>query len=165
MRPTDTPKASRLKYDERFWRKVSITSKDGCWNWTGPVSRDGYGKHTVGFKTVRAHRYAAAWSRDGIGDSLVCHHCDNRLCCNPLHLFLGTPKQNSGDMVQKKRHSFGEKSTSSILSESQVEEIKRRYVPRVMSCSKLGKEYGVTLTTIWRIVTNSPRAKKNWTHL
>ena len=54
---------------------------------------------------LRAHR--AVWKLENgpINDGLyVCHHCDNRMCCNPLHLFLGTAKDNAVDKVQKGRH-------------------------------------------------------------
>jgi hypothetical protein len=35
---------------------------------------------------------------------IVCHHCDNRKCFNPDHLFIGTQKDNQVDSVRKKRH-------------------------------------------------------------
>lgn len=92
----------------RFWRKVNKT--DGCWLWTGAVSRNGYGQFTVGGKTKLAHRVAWLISNgsiprgEGHHGTCVLHKCDTPLCVRPDHLFLGTAKDNSIDMVQKGRH-------------------------------------------------------------
>lgn len=57
---------------------------------------------------------------------VVCHKCDTPLCINPDHLFLGTPKENTQDMIQKGRKVFprGERHGCSKLTDLQVEEIK-----------------------------------------
>lgn len=83
--------------------------EDGCWIWTGHVTRNGYGSIGVTFNRGRARyigAHRASWMafRGEIAAGLcVCHHCDVPLCVNPDHLFLGTLKDNTRDMIAKGR--------------------------------------------------------------
>lgn len=102
----------------RFWSRVN---KDGptlpgmetpCWLWTGGLTKNGYGCVEVSKKPIRfrtqAHRFAYIISIVDPGPFMVCHHCDNRRCCNPGHMFLGTSADNMRDCREKNRHSHGE---------------------------------------------------------
>ncbi len=89
---------------DRFWSKVVKT--DSCWKWTG-CKKDGYGRINRGARGLGsdyAHRVSWLMHNGAIPEGLcVLHRCDNPECTNPGHLFLGTKKDNSRDMISKKR--------------------------------------------------------------
>jgi hypothetical protein len=90
---------------EDFWARVHKAGADDCWNWSGGRSSDGYGVHKIRrYYRTAAHRIAYALAnQEEPGDFHVCHRCDNPVCCNPAHLFLGTAADNAQDKVQKGR--------------------------------------------------------------
>ena len=94
-----------IPVDQRFWLKVD-RSKD-CWNWTASKVGKGYGGFTDKRhrrKHIVAHRFAWESCNGPIPDGLfVCHKCDNMLCVNPTHLFLGTQSDNIKDCFRKQR--------------------------------------------------------------
>lgn len=86
-----------------FWTKVA--KSDNCWEWQGRIKHDGYGTVTVLGTAFFAHRLAYELFVGPIPPNLlICHHCDNRRCVRPDHLFVGTQQDNSRDMVKKGRH-------------------------------------------------------------
>lgn len=91
---------------ERFWLRVKKT-ECGCWLWTGSKARCGYGTIGLGRRgdgTAYAHRVSYELHVGPIpGGMLALHKCDVRTCVNPAHLFLGTKRDNTQDMMRKGR--------------------------------------------------------------
>ena len=147
---------------ERFWEKVSIRGDDECWLWIGRTIVGGNGQIWSEGRKLRSNRVAWELTYGSISKGMnVCHHCDNPLCCNPRHLFLGTQADNQADMVRKGRsyHPIGERNNSRKLSDRQVFEI-RSLVAKGITQQKLADRYGVSQTTISEIVS-----RQTWVHI
>ncbi len=68
---------------------------DGCWNWNGSLTRDGYGRLLHNGKRTAAHRFSYQLYRCQIPEGLVIDHlCRNRQCVNPFHLEAVTFLEN-----------------------------------------------------------------------
>src|SRR5262245_6642261 len=99
----------------RLERHIKVMP-NGCWEWQGRRSRDGYGRMTITESrrphTRPAHRVAWEHFNGPIPENmLVCHKCDNPPCINPAHLFLGTHRDNFRDMREKGRSATGSRNT------------------------------------------------------
>lgn len=81
----------------------NIQKVGACWEWTGSKDRDGYGVLTIGRKQFRANRVSYSEFKGSPEGMLVCHRCDNPSCINPEHLFLGSARENTQDMINKGR--------------------------------------------------------------
>lgn len=95
-----------MTIEERFWKKVEIGNEDECWNWVGAIDTPKYGAFKYNGKKVNSHRMAWFLTYGEFPELLVLHSCDNRKCCNPKHLFLGTHKDNVQDMISKNRVNY-----------------------------------------------------------
>jgi len=91
----------------------------------------------------------------------VLHRCDNPPCINPCHLFTGTSSENARDAITKGRiKRKGIDNIKAKLTESQVREIRSKYIPWEYGLEKLAKEYGVKFSSIWMIIK-----RKHWKHI
>lgn len=141
---------------EWFWAKVDSFS-ESCWTWKGCRIR-GYGSFRIGpGKMARAHRFAWGDIMGPIPLGLhVLHRCDNRACVNPQHLFLGTSKDNSEDMVQKGRSTAGEKNPAHKLTWIDVEEIRRLH-SQGLGCRRIARQFSVNKSIVLDILNG-----KSW---
>ena len=146
---------------ENFWSRVK--KSDTCWEWQGSRNTTGYGTVAWGQVVYTAHRVAAWLS--GLVDSprapkskaapgFVLHRCDNRLCCNPAHFFIGNYTDNQKDAYAKGRRSQpkGAKHANAKLTDSQVREIRSRYSLGGVTQDDLAAEFGVSQRTISLII-------------
>lgn len=170
-------------------RLLSHVKKQGdCWEWTGCLSKSGYGQLTLTSGKVRAHRHSYEIFKGNIPEGkLVCHNCpgkDNKKCVNPDHLWLGTIKENCQDAKNKgyyfekgstgKKWSDetrkkmkmrqpigqkGSKNNASKLNEFQVKEIKEM-IDKGMGNTEISIKYNVSSACIYEI-----RRGKNWSHI
>jgi hypothetical protein len=143
---------------ENFWDQVEPVDS-GCYEWTGKMEKSGYGRVSWYGKKRLAHRVAMFLSSrlaDLDTKLLVLHRCDNRKCCNPRHLFLGTHSDNTCDAVSKGRQftpdNRGERSGLSKLTNAQADDIRRLYAAGGVPQCKIAAEYGVSQMVISKVV-------------
>lgn len=140
---------------EDFYKRYKIMD-NGCWEWQYGLT-DGYGRFTFNNKIYLAHRYSYELHIGPIPNGLyVCHHCDNRKCVNPNHLFLGTHDDNMKDKLSKNRSAKGINHGLSKLTNAQVLEIRNSNESQI----NLAKKYNVTKTAICLI-----KNRKRWDHI
>lgn len=90
------------KQIKRFWGYVEKT--ETCWLWIGYKTGRGYGAIEFNYKSYPAHRVSWYLAFGEMPTVYVLHKCNNPICVNPEHLFLGTQFDNMRDMVQKGRY-------------------------------------------------------------
>lgn len=134
--------------EERFWSKVDCRDDTQCWPWKAGVRRkdEGYGAFWLNRRHQPASRVAWILTHGEIAAGLVvCHRCDNPCCCNPAHLFIGTPQDNDADRVAKGRQCRGSQQRYSVLNEDLV--IKLRALAAEIGVSAAAKELGINRAT------------------
>lgn len=161
---------------DRFWPKVDKSAgPDACWTWTASRAKNGYGKFGIGGHDggwIGAH--CAAWliTRGEIPcGSCVCHSCDNPICVNPSHLWIGTHKDNARDKSMKGRavwkQSHGMRKNPLLMSHGT-----RRYnaklnddiVRKIRNATGSHKDIGIRFG-VCRTVVGKVRRREIWKHV
>lgn len=150
------------KFLDRFWSYVDRQNDQAvCWNWIGAALNRGYGKISHNKKTRAAHRvsFEIAYGTIPVG-LFVLHKCDNPLCVNPFHLFLGTQLDNMHDRNKKGRANLqrGEDHYACKYSDELIAYIRSRVASGLVSQSELASETNVPQYYISRLVNYKRRS-------
>jgi len=156
-------RGERYPLADRFWRRVICMNDDTrCWHWTGARQPGSYGTIRDNGTTKVAHRVSYEIAHGVKLDSrvTVCHACDNRICVNPNHLWLGTIGLNNADRHQKGRSRGGSlkgnANPMSKLSEYDVREIRSSSDPLAV----VAAQFGIRFQTVSDI-----RRRRTWKHV
>lgn len=150
----------KVSIRERLLSKVKINETTGCWEWTANRMRNGYGLFWFIDRKRPAHRVSYELHCGPIPDGMhTLHHCDNRACINPAHLFIGTNADNMADKVSKGRqHRLkGIASGRAKLTEADVMTIRSSVG---LTQREIGERFGITNQQV-----SSIRSGKRWSHL
>lgn len=158
----------RQAIENRFRARFTVDRPDVCWEWRGAISAKGYGQLTIPNSiTLQAHRLAYLFKHEHFPRLTVdgwyacaCHHCDNPLCVNPAHLFIGSTVDNNHDRHRKGRSAGGRLAGEDIpwhkLTNEQVLGVYQGREPARVVAPQLG----VSESLIYRI-----RSGRAWKHL
>lgn len=147
------------------WDLIAKDGDDECWLWHGCKNSTGYGSITISQKVYSAHRIAFALSNPGLisitapldkkAKQFVLHKCDNRLCCNPNHMFLGNYDDNNKDAKRKGRSRAprGPEHKLAKLTQEQARQI-REIHKTGLSYVDIGKMFNIHANSVSRIVKN-----------
>lgn len=155
-------KVIRRSNAERFWPKCDRSGgPTACWPWQRSTTSSGYGKfgwtdpETGVHQTLHAPR-VAFFLTHGYWPQFACHSCDNPLCCNPAHIFDGTPADNMHDMWRKGRarpgRVPGKRNGRAKFAEADILAIRTRHAQGDISTYKLAEQYGVVPSTVRKII-------------
>ena len=152
---------------DRFWEKVNKSGPihplhGQCWAWTATTVGGGYGHFTLAHGIKRLAHRTSWYLTTGQWPSLdVCHHCDNPLCVNPAHLFLGDAAANMADRDAKGRgaNHAGTANGRAKLTEESVVAIRAR-AARGESARAMAREFGVSGVAVALAVR-----RQTWRHV
>jgi hypothetical protein len=147
IRPYRESGKDKFKWDDPSvaYNALVIKKENDCWGWAGRNNGHGYACFFIKRKCYLAHRYSyEIHNNQSPGNLFVCHSCDNPICSNPDHLFLGDTGANTRDCFIKKRHPWAK------LTKDEVIDIKKR-IETGESNMRLAAIFNVSYQTIYDI--------------
>lgn len=143
-----------------IYKKITLDDVSGCFVWSGNKNKNGYGLIKYKGKRWLAHRLVYFLTHDHHpGELFVCHSCDRPICINPMHLWLGTPEDNTHDMINKGRQDYltnkarGVKCHKHKLNKEQVILI-RDLISKGNSVKEIAKQFAINFPIVERIKKN-----------
>lgn len=137
-----------------------VKNESGCWVWSGRPNSSGYGRFTFNKAADTAHRWAyRLFKGEDPGALYVCHSCDNKMCVNPEHLWLGTLQDNIRDMVKKGRQAKGARRHNARLDDVRARAVKELHKIGVPQ-NEIAAFFGIHKATINDVATG-----KTWRHV
>lgn len=176
------------KQIQNFWDRVEKgDDPDACWGWNGRTTTHGYAIVPMGKRL--AYMIGSRFSLVLHGfpkpkGMKALHTCDNPPCCNPLHLFWGTQKDNVDDMIAKGRDGClkvnkvfhygdehwsrtnpeklarGSKANMSSITDDDVRVMRIEYAEGKVRGPELARRYGVSRPAIYNILH-----RRTWRHV
>ena len=161
MRKKQKRLSTATPIDARLCDLYDVDPGSGCWIWNYTKTSHNYGVITIDGRQVAAHRFSYQWFIGEIPSGLfVCHKCDNPLCINPSHLFLGTHVDNMQDASRKGRLRNGGRRGTKNGKAKLTEENVRAIRSASGTLHEIAAQFGVKHAIIGKI-----RTRKAWAHL
>jgi hypothetical protein len=153
---------------DKIIRDNQRQAPSGCIEWTGRrISSTKYGVFSAGRhdgagrNQYYAHR--ASWCLHNKADipngAYICHHCDNPICINPEHLYLGDGQTNAQDKIDRGRTLRGQKNPGSKLNDKLVKKLRQMYSDG-WSSNQLAEKFGIRQPTVSRAIRG-----ESWSHV
>lgn len=139
----------------RLWDRIDIQGPNDCWVYLGGRDKEGYGWITHQDRNIATHQLVL-----GAVGTFVCHTCDNPPCCNPAHLYVGDPKSNTRDAMERHGFHIGEKNGNAKITDDIARAILDDPRTGYGSGVAIARDYGVNPMTVTAI-----RTRRQWRHL
>lgn len=157
---------------EIFERNCIKGAVDDCWLWGAYITPHGYGQTRIGGrganKGIQAHRLSWLVNVGEIPEGMhVLHKCDNRPCCNPKHLFLGTNLDNIKDRVSKNRSNRWikdaprEKHPRTKIMVEQIKEMLKLREEKTKVVD-IAKQFNINKNHCSRLLTSAKKGELSW---
>ena len=101
------PEYTESDYQRALTYIEKTDDPNACWNCTLKPKSTGYCRFWLNGRDLLMHRFICHVNNNNLNPThlYACHRCpNNRRCCNPAHLYFGTPKENTRDAIVAGSH-------------------------------------------------------------